>query len=88
MFTVVLMLLLVRLTVAGGSVWWAVICQASSNLAWALSPAAGEGYDPWVPAALTAAVVAILYVLTLRSSRRRDGGEAATPSPTPGARRA
>ncbi|QEW03518.1 type II CAAX prenyl endopeptidase Rce1 family protein [Microbacterium lushaniae] len=87
-FTVVLMLLLVRLTVAGGSVWWAVICQASSNLAWALSPAAGSGYDPWVTAALTAAVVAVLYGLTLRSSKRGDGGEAAAPSPMPRARRA
>ncbi|TFV81761.1 CPBP family intramembrane metalloprotease [Microbacterium sp. dk485] len=71
-FTVVLMLLLVRLTVAGGSVWWAVICQASSNLAWALSPAAGEGYDPWVTAALTAAVVALLHLHQLSSARARQ----------------
>lgn len=71
-FTIVFRLLLVRLTVAGGGpVWWAVVCHASYNLAWSLSPDAGAGYDPWAAAALTTGTVALLHAARLRPSHRR-----------------
>lgn len=65
-FTIVFRILLVRLTLgSGGSVWLAVMCHASYNLAWSLSPGAGGAYDPWITAALTATLVTLLYSLPL-----------------------
>lgn len=66
-FSILFRVLLVRLTVAsGGSVWLAVVCHAAYNVAWALSPHAGEGYDPWITAALTAALAFAMIGMTSR----------------------
>lgn len=62
LFTVIFHCLLVRLVVGSGglSVWPAVLAHAGSNVAWALSPRAGAGYDPWIAAALTGTLLLVL----------------------------
>ena len=64
LFSVVLRVLLVRLTVLGGmSIWPAVICHAAYNLAWSLSPESGLHYNPWVVAVVGACAVVFLYLI-------------------------
>ena len=70
LFSIALRMLLVRLSVGARlSIWPAVIGHATYNLAWSLSPDGGAGYDPWVAAAFTAALVAVLYLLRWRRDR-------------------
>lgn len=63
LFSIALRLLLVRISVAARlSIWPAVICHATYNLAWSLSPDGGAHYNPWVVACLTTALVVVLYL--------------------------
>jgi uncharacterized protein len=73
LFSVVLRLVLVRLTVlARMSIWPAVVCHAMYNLAWSLSPAAGAHYSPWIVATVVACAVAFLYLVRSPSPGTRD----------------
>ncbi|MFC4554982.1 CPBP family intramembrane glutamic endopeptidase [Georgenia faecalis] len=69
--TVMLRVVLVHLTVASGaSVWLAVVGHAANNVAWALSPDMGAGYDVWMTGALTAVVAALLTAVAAGRARR------------------
>jgi len=71
-FTVVLRVLLVQLSVRSGNLMWpAVVAHASYNVAWAASPGAGTAYDPWVAAAWTAAAVLVVLATAPRGARDR-----------------
>jgi hypothetical protein len=49
---------------AGGrSLLAAVLCHATYNTAWQLFPNQGSGYDPWITAALTWAVVGVVVAV-------------------------
>jgi membrane protease YdiL (CAAX protease family) len=49
--------------VGGRSLFAAVLCHAGYNTAWQLFPNQGSGYNPWITAALTWAVVAVVVVV-------------------------
>jgi uncharacterized protein len=71
LFSIVLRVALVRLTVIGSmSIWPAVIAHASYNLAWTLSPNSGAHYNPWIVATVTGCAVAFLYLVRSPSLRR------------------
>jgi membrane protease YdiL (CAAX protease family) len=73
LFSVVLRIVLVRLTVlARMSIWPAVVCHAMYNLAWSLSPDAGAHYNPWIVGAVVACAVAFLYLIRSLSPGTRD----------------
>lgn len=60
-FTVVFRMLLVHVTArAGMSIWPAVVCHAAQNLAWSLSPNAGADYEPWIAAACSTSLYAVV----------------------------
>ena len=71
LYSILFRVFIVQLTVhSGASVWPAVVAHAAFNLAWALSPDAGAGFDPWVMAALTAVIVAAFAVIRSVDRRR------------------
>ncbi|MBI5231517.1 MAG: CPBP family intramembrane metalloprotease [Coriobacteriales bacterium] len=45
---------------SGSSLFAAIVCHASYNVAWQLFPNHGSFYDPWIAAALTAAVAVVV----------------------------
>ncbi|MCC2334970.1 CPBP family glutamic-type intramembrane protease [Cellulomonas wangsupingiae] len=81
-FTVVLRVLLVQLSVRSGNLMWpAVVAHASYNVAWAASPGAGTAYDPWVASAWTAAAALALLATAPRGARDRWPASAGVTPP-------
>jgi len=56
---------------SGHSLFAAVVCHAGYNTAWQLFPNHGSGYNPWIAAALTGVVVAV--VVTMFGARTLAG---------------
>lgn len=78
LFSVVLRVILVRLTViARMSIWPAVVCHATYNLAWSLSPESGAHYNPWIAGIVCACAAAFLYLI-----RRASPGTQSTSAAT------
>lgn len=58
---------------AGGSVFAAIVCHATYNLAWQLFPNRGSGYNPWVTGVVTAVVLAVLVLASRVDITDRQG---------------
>lgn len=73
LFTLAFRVLLVWLfRAAGDSVAAVIIAHAAYNTAWQLFPARGSGYDPWVAAGLTGALILAGALVTGRRAPAPD----------------